>query len=44
MIASNWAAGRNPDNSIADLDHESVSEKANDRLDAVIECINSLAQ
>lgn len=44
LIASNWAAGRNPEDSTADLDHESVSEKANDRLDAVIECIKSLAQ
>jgi len=44
LIASNWAAGRNPSDSTAALDHESVSAKANDKLDAVIECIKSLAQ
>jgi len=44
LIASNWAAGRNPGDSTADIDHESVSAKANDKLDAVIECIKSLAQ
>ena len=44
LIASNWAAGRHPDDSSAPLDHEEVSLQANDRLQPVLECIKALAQ
>ena len=38
-ISSNWAAGRDPTDASLDLDHESVSAQANDRLDPVWACI-----
>jgi 5'-methylthioadenosine phosphorylase len=44
LIASNWAAGRNPEDSSAPLDHEEVSLQANERLQPVLECIKALAQ
>ena len=41
-IASNWAAGREPGNSGADLDHHSVSSQANRRLMPVWACLMEL--
>ena len=42
LIGSNWAAGREPGDATADLNHESVSAEANRRLGPVWSCITSL--
>jgi 5'-methylthioadenosine phosphorylase len=42
LIGSNWAAGREPGDATADLNHESVSAEANRRLGPVWLCITSL--
>ena len=39
LIASNWAAGRDPDDSSKDLDHHEVSATAAQYLDSVVDCI-----
>ncbi len=39
LIASNWAAGRDPDDSSKDLDHHEVSATAAKYLDSVVDCI-----
>ncbi len=44
LVASNWAAGREPGNSKKDLDHQEVSSTAGTRLEPVIECIKAFAQ
>tara|TARA_B100001093_G_scaffold12503_2_gene11587 strand:- start:552 stop:1346 length:795 start_codon:yes stop_codon:yes gene_type:complete len=41
-ISSNWAAGRDPDDSVADLDHHAVSSQANRRLQPVWACMIEL--
>ena len=41
-ISSNWAAGREPGDSSADLDHHSVSSQANRRLMPVWACLVEL--
>lgn len=43
LVASNWAAGRNPDGSTVALDHEEVSATAAERLGPVVECIKALS-
>ena len=42
LIGSNWAAGKEPGDSSADLSHEAVSAEANRRLGPVWSCITSL--
>ena len=44
LVASNWAAGREPGNSKKDLDHQEVSSTAGTRLEPVIACIKAFAQ
>lgn len=44
LVASNWAAGREPGNSEKDLDHQEVSATAGTRLGPVIECIKAFTQ
>ena len=44
LVSSNWAAGREPGNSLKDLDHDEVSSNAESRLAPVIECIKALTQ
>ncbi len=44
LVSSNWAAGREPGNSLKDLDHDEVSSNAESRLTPVIECIKALTQ
>tara|TARA_X000000368_G_C22935646_1_gene669747 strand:+ start:188 stop:973 length:786 start_codon:yes stop_codon:yes gene_type:complete len=41
-ISSNWAAGREPGDSTADLHHHDVSSKANTRLGPVWDCLIKL--
>ena len=41
-ISSNWAAGREPGDSSADLNHNNVSSTANDKLGPVWDCLVSL--
>ena len=41
-ISSNWAAGREPGDSSADLSHEEVSSTANDKLEPVWDCLIGL--
>ena len=41
-ISSNWAAGREPGDSSADLNHSKVSSTANDKLEPVWECLTEL--
>jgi len=41
-ISSNWAAGREPGDSTADLSHHEVSSKANTRLGPVWDCLVKL--
>ena len=41
-ISSNWAAGREPGDSSADLDHHSVSSQANRRLMPIWACLVEL--
>jgi purine nucleoside phosphorylase len=43
LVASNWAAGREPGDSGKDLDHLEVSSTAESRLGPVVECIKSLS-
>ena len=43
LVASNWAAGREPGDSGKDLDHQEVSSTAESRLGPVVECIKSLS-
>ena len=43
LVASNWAAGREPGDSSKDLDHQEVSSTAESRLGPVVECIKSLS-
>ena len=43
LVASNWAAGREPGDSGKDLDHQEVSSTAESRLGPVLECIKSLS-
>ena len=42
LIGSNWAAGKEPGDANADLNHEAVSAEANRRLGPVWSCIISL--
>lgn len=42
LIGSNWAAGKEPGDSTADLSHEAVSAEANRRLGPVWSCITTL--
>jgi len=42
LIGSNWAAGKEPGDASADLNHEAVSAEANRRLGPVWSCIISL--
>lgn len=44
LVASNWAAGREPGDSSKDLDHLEVSATAETRLGPVIECIKAFTQ
>ena len=44
LVSSNWAAGREPGNSLKDLDHDEVSSNAESRLTPVIKCIKALTQ
>lgn len=44
LVASNWAAGREPGDSGKDLDHEEVSATAETRLGPVVECIKAFTQ
>ncbi len=44
VVASNWAAGREPGDENKDLNHEDVSSTAESRLGPVIECIKAVAQ
>ncbi|MDP6869388.1 MAG: MTAP family purine nucleoside phosphorylase [Candidatus Poseidoniaceae archaeon] len=44
VVASNWAAGREPGDSSKDLNHEEVSSNAESRLGPVFECIKALTQ
>jgi purine nucleoside phosphorylase len=44
LVASNWAAGREPGNSGKDLDHQEVSSTAESRLGPVVECIKAFTQ
>ena len=41
-ISSNWAAGREPGDSSADLSHEEGSSTANDKLEPVWDCLIGL--
>jgi purine nucleoside phosphorylase len=41
-ISSNWAAGREPGDSKADLNHEEVSSQANNRLTPIWHCLVEL--
>jgi len=43
IVASNWAAGREPGDSGKDLDHQEVSSTAGSRLGPVIDCIKSFS-
>jgi purine nucleoside phosphorylase len=43
LVASNWAAGREPGDSGKDLDHQEVSSTAGSRLGPVIDCIKSFS-
>ena len=43
-ISSNWAAGREPGDSTADLHHHDVSSKANTRLGPVWDCLIKLLE
>ena len=43
-ISSNWAAGREPGQPGADLNHESVSQQANSKLGPVWDCITKLLE
>ena len=43
LVASNWAAGREPGDSSKDLNHQEVSSTAESRLGPVVECIKSLS-
>ena len=44
LVASNWAAGREPGDSEKDLDHQEVSSTAESRLGPVVECIKAFTQ
>ena len=44
LVASNWAAGREPGDSSKDLDHQEVSSTAESRLGPVVECIKAFTQ
>ena len=44
LVASNWAAGREPGDSSKDLDHQEVSLTAESRLGPVVECIKAFTQ
>ena len=44
VVASNWAAGREPGDSGKDLDHQEVSSTAESRLGPVLDCIKSFTQ
>ena len=44
IVSSNWAAGREPDDSSKDLNHEEVSSTAESKLGPVIECIKAFTQ
>tara|TARA_B110001452_G_scaffold251958_1_gene241452 strand:- start:2699 stop:3439 length:741 start_codon:yes stop_codon:yes gene_type:complete len=44
VVASNWAAGREPGDSSKDLDHQEVSSTAESRLGPVIDCIKAFTQ
>ena len=44
LVASNWAAGREPGDAEKDLDHQEVSSTAESRLEPVIECIKAFTQ
>ena len=43
VVASNWAAGREPGDSSKDLDHQEVSSTAGSRLGPVLDCIKSFS-
>ncbi len=44
VVASNWAAGREPGDSSKDFDHPEVSSTAESRLGPVIDCIKAFTQ
>ena len=43
IVASNWAAGREPGDSSKDLNHQEVSSTAESRLGPVVECIKAFS-
>ena len=44
LVSSNWAAGRDPDDSQKPLNHEEVTSTATSKLSPVVECIKSFTQ
>ena len=42
VVASNWAAGRDPSDSKKDLNHQDVASKAGENLGPVIACIEAI--